>query len=103
MRNEAVLVTLRGARVYRGQPKNACADASLARVVIDVALANQLRPLERCLAGIISWTCFRNGVVYGRVRAVDVLGGRINKHGSRFHLTNNSGGPFSVGAKTQVR
>src|SRR5438105_4485054 len=102
MRDKSRLVTFGWSRVNGGKPKDAGANISLLRIILDVSFADQLGPFERCLAAVISRAVFGNIVVSVRVRAVHVFGRRVDEDGVGLHVAQDARSGFGVGAKAKL-
>src|SRR6266542_905159 len=79
VRNEPVFISVRRSSVNRRQTEYAGPNLSLPGVVFHIALADYLRPFQRRLSGVVGWTCLGALRVRLCIRAVNVLGGGIDK------------------------
>src|SRR5882672_9103141 len=102
MRDEAVFVPVRRSSVDRRHSEYAGTNTSLPGVVFCVALADQLRPLQRGLSSVVSWTSLRDLAVRLRMGTVNIFSGRIDKGCSGSEMFDYIRGALSVAAKAKL-
>src|SRR5215213_11598391 len=96
-------VVFRGTREDGREAEDTRANILRACVILNIALTNELGPLERRLPAVVCTRVLVNSVNLPGVAAVDVFSRRIHKRRPRLHVANHVCGAVCICAKALDR